>query len=166
MSLKQYKKLLLPMIFILTISAASNLKIKEKSNQHKEELYQAKMDYPEIYDYMDSLSFESFEANVQNSELLVYIGRTDCGDCTDFEPRFISMLEERSMNQRIMYLNVSKLRQDKNKWETFKDTYNVIYTPTLAHFKEGELISKVEWTPERGTVLSEFADWLDDIIVG
>ncbi|MGC6768776.1 thioredoxin family protein [Enterococcus sp. LJL51] len=148
--------LFLMVIGIITYSVNGQLK---KSH---EELYQAKIDYPEIYDVIDSLSFHSFETEVKAGELLVYIGRPDCGDCTDFEPSFLSMVEERNLEQKIVYLNVSKLRKDEQQWKAFKKTYGVMYTPTIAHFKDGQLVSKVEWTPEKGSVLSEFEAWLDE----
>lgn len=149
-------------IICIVISGINIYVINKQLKQNDEELYSAKVAYPEIYDHIDSVSLQSFETEVKVGELLVYVGRPDCGDCIEFEPAFLSMVKERNLEQEIVYLNVSKLRKDEYKWENFKTEYKVMYTPTVAHFKDGELISKVEWTPEEGSVLLEFETWLDE----
>ncbi|MBL1227830.1 thioredoxin family protein [Enterococcus sp. BWB1-3] len=161
MKVKNSKKLSLIIGVFLMVIGIIAYSINTQLKKNDEELYQAKIAYPEIYDSINSLSFHSFETEVKDGELLVYIGRPDCGDCNEFEPAFLSMVEERNLEQEISYLNVSKLRKDEGKWEDFKETYGVMYTPTIAYFKDGQLVSKVEWTPEKGSVLSEFEAWLD-----
>ncbi|EOH99254.1 hypothetical protein UAY_02031 [Enterococcus moraviensis ATCC BAA-383] len=117
--------------------------------------------YPEIYDYLDSITVDNFQSYSNENELVVYIGRPTCSDCNLFEPRLIDLIVEEKLEAKVKYLNVAKLRKDEKEWDNFKQLYNVNYTPTIAKFVEGELVSKIEWTPEKGISIDKVETWIN-----
>lgn len=120
--------------------------------------------YPEIYDVINSVSYnnlESFLEENNDSETIIYIGRSTCSDCTIFEPDFIEFINEYSLNKQIIYLSVTQIRNDDSKWEAFKIKYDLKYTPTVAIFKNGKVVTKVEWTPENGISINAVKEWFE-----
>ncbi|WP_086348576.1 thioredoxin family protein [Candidatus Enterococcus clewellii] len=127
------------------------------------ELIESKGNYPEIYDTIDAITVPTFKQKlVQEESFYLYVGRPTCGDCNDFEPDLIDLINEYDLEDKLLYLNVAKLRTDEPAWEKFKETYDLIYTPTLAKFEGGKLISKVEWTPENGISADMVETWINE----
>ncbi|MBC1885314.1 thioredoxin family protein [Listeria seeligeri] len=121
--------------------------------------------YPDIYNYINSVSYNNFDSFLKNNKdknILVYIGRPTCGDCTVFEPKLIQQITENKLQNRMVYLNVAKTRKNEKEWNIFKEKYHILYTPTLAIFKNGEPIKKVGWTPSEGVDMNEIEFFLKD----
>uniref|UniRef100_A0AAE9THX4 Thioredoxin n=1 Tax=Paenibacillus polymyxa TaxID=1406 RepID=A0AAE9THX4_PAEPO len=57
-------------------------------------------------------------------------------------------------------MNVHKIHKDKSQWNKFKEDYNVKYTPTIAEFRNGKLVDKIEWTPKRDLSTDAVKEWL------
>ena len=135
--------------------------LQDVINEKNEEIIKAKKEYPEIYNYLDSITVDSFESRIYNKEsFYIYLGRPTCGDCNNFEPKLIELIKKFEVKNELLYLNVAELRKHENKWEVFKKMYNLKYTPTIAKFVRGELESKVEWTPESGISINEVNQWI------
>lgn len=77
-----------------------------------------------------------------------------------FDPQLIELIGSNSNYSQIIYLNLAKLRTNEEDWSDFKKTYNIIYTPTIAKYEDGKLISKIEWTPEKGINMNDVSIWL------
>lgn len=136
--------------------------LKMDNDKKDEQLVVEQSNYPDIYNTVDSITFDSFKEKIEREEdFYVYVGRPTCGDCNDFEPEFIKLVEEKKVTQRIFYLNVAKVRENEEEWKKFKVDYNIVYTPTLAKYSKGVLTSKIEWTPENGISLQKVAEWID-----
>ncbi|MBD5545148.1 MAG: thioredoxin family protein [Lachnospiraceae bacterium] len=139
---------------------------KEKNLEKDQKIAELEKSYPAIYDVLNSVTYEKFNELIQeNREVYVYIGRPSCGDCQEFEPELIQIIQQYEKNQQIVYFNVHSIRQDDKEWETFKEKYNVQYTPTIAKFKQGKLIDKVEWTPEEGISIEDVKSWILKYVV-
>ncbi|EPI01858.1 putative bacteriocin transport accessory protein [Enterococcus faecalis 13-SD-W-01] len=124
-------------------------------------LVEQKKKYPEIYDYLSSVTLNDFQKVIENKKnIVVYVGRPTCGDCNKFDPKFIEMIKRLHIDGKVFYLNVAKIQKDEPEWEKFKKRYGINYTPTIVKYVKGKYLTKVEWTPEKGTVLSEFETWL------
>lgn len=117
--------------------------------------------YPEIYDYLDSMTVDNFQNYLNEDDLVVYIGRPSCSDCNLFEPSLIDLIEVKHLGSKMKYLNVAKLRKNENEWNRFKQLYDIQYTPTIAKFVEGNLVSKTEWTPEKGISIDDVEIWIN-----
>jgi thioredoxin-like negative regulator of GroEL len=117
--------------------------------------------YPEIYDYLDSITVNNFQNYLNENERIVYIGRPSCSDCNLFEPSLIDLIDKKNLETKMKYLNVAKLRKNEKEWNKFKQQYNIQYTPTIAKFVEGNLTSKIEWTPENGISIDQVEIWIN-----
>lgn len=125
------------------------------------ELENEKTAYPEIYDVINSITYDAFIDKANNREdFIVYVGRPTCSDCTKFEPRLIEMIEKYGLSQKIFYLNVTQVSNDDAKWELFKEKYEIQYTPTIVKMAHGKAESMVGWTPENGTDMDEIESYL------
>lgn len=140
----------------------SQKKIYEKDMEELE--IQIESSYPEIYDYLDSVTYETFTELVNKEETIFYIGRPTCGDCNLFEPALIELIDSDDLSGKIKYLNVAKIREDDKAWEYMKRKYDVEYTPALLKYSNGKLLSKTEWSPEEGISISIVQKWLTENI--
>lgn len=130
----------------------------------KKLLVEEQTKYPPIYNVIDSMTLKNFEDKIEKKEdVIVYVGRPSCSDCTKFEPKFIQMLENKKLTSYIVYLNVAELRKNEQKWDEFKEKFGIEYTPTIARFSLGKIVDKVNWTPENGTDIDEFDYFLSKI---
>ncbi|HBM3583994.1 TPA: thioredoxin family protein, partial [Listeria innocua] len=91
----------------------------------------------------------------KDKNILVYVGRPTCGDCTEFEPKLIQQIKENKLQEKMVYLNVAKTRENEEEWNNFKNKYNILYTPTLAIFRNGKVIKQLGWTPSNGVDMNE-----------
>lgn len=148
-------------ILTMILAIYSGYSVKNSISLNKN-LAAVKNTYPEIYDVIDSLTINNFQNEVENGkEVLVYVGRPSCGDCNQFEPYLIKMIKSKKLGSSIKYMNVAKLKKNKNAWQNFTKKYGIQYTPTIAKFDNGKLVDKVNWTPENGTNLKKFDKFLD-----
>ncbi|MGX7243951.1 thioredoxin family protein [Enterococcus quebecensis] len=144
-------------ILLITKVVSAN----DELERQKEELTLAKKSYPEIYNYLNAVTVENFETKVADKEdFYVYFGRPTCGDCNEFEPHLIGLIKEYKLQDSLVYLNAAELRKDEKAWELFKERYQLLYTPTLAKFEKGKLVSKEEWTPENGIAIENVEKWI------
>lgn len=152
------------LLFLMITTTFSGLKVYAlKSDKSKIEtnLKESQSEYPDIYNYLGSMTYSQFKNKVNNREdFYVYVGRPSCGDCNEFEPKFIELISKYQLGDNVVYLNVSELREDENAWELYKETYGMHYTPTLAKFSEGKLDKSVEWTPETGISISDVENFI------
>lgn len=136
----------------------------QKSQSLSKRLTVANGIYPKIYDVLDSITVTNFENQINDGKnLVVYVGRPTCGDCNDFEPHLIKMIKSKNLSSTVKYVNVAQLKKDRDEWQRFTKKYRIKYTPTLAEFKNGKLVDKVNWSPENGTNLKEFNQFLDQL---
>ncbi|WP_226000237.1 thioredoxin family protein [Paenibacillus sp. BJ-4] len=150
------------LLIAIAISAVVKFQDLEQVVQQKDKEIQAsKNNYPEIYDHLNAVTFDGFKSLIQQDQsVFVYVGRPSCGDCNRFEPKFNKMIEQYHLGSKITFFNVHKIHEDKPQWNKFKADYNVKYTPTIAEFKQGKLIDKIEWTPERDLSTDAVKEWL------
>ncbi|WP_025718358.1 thioredoxin family protein [Paenibacillus sp. 1-18] len=150
------------LLIAIAISAVVKFQNLEQVVQQKDKEIQAsKSNYPEIYDRLNAVTFDGFKSLIQQDQsVFVYVGRPSCGDCNRFEPKFNKMIEQYHLGSKITFFNVHKIHEDKSQWNKFKADYNVKYTPTIAEFKQGKLVDKIEWTPERDLSTDAVKEWL------
>ncbi|MBP1047242.1 thioredoxin family protein [Enterococcus sp. BWM-S5] len=152
-------------VVLLLILFIYSWQVTQNEKKLQSQLIDERTNYPNIYNIIDSITITNFEKRVgAGEELIFYIGRPTCGDCTEFEPKLIAMIEEEDVQDKILYLNVAQLRESEEKWNEFIEDYDVKYTPTLVKFSKGKIVKKVNWTPEGGTDLAQFSDFLKSCV--
>lgn len=153
--------LLMVLLFTTSFSSSKAYSFKSENEAIESELKKSKSEYPDIYNYLGSITYSQFKDKVKNKEeFYVYVGRPSCGDCNEFEPKFIEFISKYQLGSKLVYLNVSELRENESEWEVYKETYGMHYTPTIAKFSGGELDKKVEWTPENGISILDVEDFI------
>lgn len=146
--MKKLVSLLFVVLFVVSVIVFRSMVLKNQIMEEK--LYLISSKYSESYSEMNSITVKKFEKKVQEKETFyVYVGSSDCPDCNDFEPLFLSSLTE-NQKEKIFYLNVNNVRSNIDEWSAFKENYKIFYVPTIAYFENGILKEKVEWTPEKG----------------
>ncbi|MBC2139934.1 thioredoxin family protein [Listeria innocua] len=156
------KKLIFSVIILLAL-ALSLVAWIEYNNKNEVKKLEGKVDklassYPDIYNYINSISYDNLDLFLntkKDKNILVYVGRPTCGDCTEFEPKLIQQIKENKLQEKMVYLNVAKTREDEEEWNNFKNKYNILYTPTLAIFRNGKVIKQLGWTPSNGVDMNE-----------
>lgn len=165
--MKKINKFYFSLVIVLLITnLASLIKIytfDKELGSTRADFLEAKQSYPDIYNYLNSLTVQKFKKMIDDKEnFLVYVGRPTCQDCSNFEPQIISIIKSQKMESQFYYLNVSKLKENESEWLNFKAKYEIIYTPTIAYISDGEVSSKVEWTPEKGMDIEKVKAWLEE----
>lgn len=169
MSLKVIIKVAICCIFILVFACAgwyTAFVAKENNLEKDQKILELEQSYPAIYDVLNSVTYENFDTLIQkDKDVYVYIGRPSCGDCQEFEPELIQVIQKYEKSRQIIYFNVHSIRQNDKEWQLFKEKYDIQYTPTIAKFKKGKLVDKVEWTPEEGINIEDVENWILSQIV-
>lgn len=119
--------------------------------------------YSDIYFELNSLTVANFKAKVAAGETFyAYIGRPSCSDCNSFEPMFKRYIKQYRLQDKIYFVNVHRLHQDKNAWQQFKQQYQMNGTPTLAKFSKGRQINRLDLVENGGKISpSDLERWLD-----
>lgn len=127
-------------------------------------LKESKVEYPKIYDLLNSITYESFiQMMEEKKSFIVYIGRPTCSDCSNFEPMFIEAVKGFDLSQDILYLNVARIHENAEEWSIFKKRYNIQYTPTIAQIKNGVIENMIGWTPEQGLDMKKINIYLNNL---
>lgn len=118
--------------------------------------------YSDIYFELNSLTVENFKNKVRRGDtFFAYIGRPSCSDCNAFEPLFKRYIAERHLQDKIYFVNVHKLHQDKAAWAEFKKQYGLSGTPVLAKYSKGVQANKLDLEDNGGKISPEDLDtWL------
>lgn len=118
--------------------------------------------YSDIYFELNSLTVENFKAKVAAGETFyAYIGRPSCGDCNAFEPMFKRYIAQHHLQNKIYFVNVHRLHQDKAAWGAFKQQYGLAGTPVLAKYAKGRQSNKLDLEANGGSIsAADLEKWL------
>jgi|GEM_PF-2305503 len=166
--------LLIVLSGLLIISFVWCFNLASNKNKLDKELSLLKTEYSPMYEYFSSLSIEEFNNRVDSGEeLLVYIGRPTCPDCTAFEPLFEELIEEYELQNKLYYVNVKWLRAGDGDSEKGvaemteqREKYGFNQVPALIRFVDGEIATLAEWEQSgegKGLSKNEVIDWLEEV---
>lgn len=91
---------------------------------------------------------------VDKTTMVVYFGWTkNCDDSKNFQENYLEeQLNKHETFEKLLVVDLDKeapkALKDKKKREPLKEKYNVMYSPTLIYYKDGEIKKLLEWTPE------------------
>lgn len=118
------------------------------------------------------------------TQFLLYIGRSDCGDCIEFYPILEEYMNEHS-DTGIYYINIKEMRdaarkedaseEEKQFYENFYTNFKVSWTPTIEWIRAGKIYKTYQYLDEdyiaiedraeqkkkRQEFLDEFNDFMD-----
>ncbi|WP_405315334.1 hypothetical protein [Faecalibacillus faecis] len=145
--MKKLKILVLILFFGISLTACETKKNKD------------------ITSYMDSISLKKFEKyKTSKKTFVVYVARPSCSDCSLLDDALINDIEnnENHLLNKILYLDVTKLHSQKNKWDNFKMVHNINGTPAFIYVENGLEKSVYSWTEEQGFIYKDFLNWLEE----
>ncbi len=164
------QKILTLALCTLTLSACSNTPtLRERLSEAEtavklsaENTKRLENTYSDIYFELNSLTVANFKAKVATGDTFyAYIGRPSCGDCNAFEPMFKRYIHNRKLQDKIYFINVHRLHQDKPAWTAFKQQYHLSGTPVLAKYSQGKLVNKLDFEDNGGISTEDLTQWLN-----
>ena len=104
---------------------------------------------------IEKITYEQVSNYIENNiDFILYIGRSDCGDCIEFEPLITAYLNEHP-SLGVYYLDVKEFRDQANSEDAtqeekdfFKNIYKTLdfdWTPTLQHRRGKNVLSKITY---------------------
>lgn len=107
---------------------------------------------------IEEITYEKL-SEMKNSKVqfLLYIGRSDCGDCNEFYPVLKEYISTHD-NTGIYYINIKEMRDNAHKetatqkekefYESFYEEFDVDWTPTLEIIRNGKIEKKYQYLDE------------------
>jgi len=161
---------LLSAIVLLVGALAGVFYFQNQRNKDEVEKYKP-------YPYINSISFDEFKTKYDNQdEFFVYIGRPDCGDSRQFEKEFTQYFVEFDKdgnfaqlkydlgNKQFYYFDISEIIESTKSIDqrNFYKQYGFYYTPSLLHYKDGQVVNIAEWDPVFGFEVTDYLKWFYD----
>lgn len=104
---------------------------------------------------IESIEYEALVEKIENNhDFILYIGRSDCGDCIEFYPYLEDYLNKHN-DLGVYYLDVKAFRDNAYKEDAtqeekdfFKNIYTYLdydWTPTLQHRRGEEVLNRMTY---------------------
>ena len=104
---------------------------------------------------IETITYDELIEKIENNyDFILYIGRSDCGDCIEFYPILETYLNENG-TLGVYYLNVKEFRDKANSEDAtqeekdfFKGIYETLdfdWTPTLQHRQGETVLNKITY---------------------
>ena len=106
---------------------------------------------------LTEINYKEFKNLIDNKEsFILYVGSTDCHNCTEFTPKFEEVLDEYSID-KAKIIEIDKLDdEDKNE---FNKIINVSGTPTVVFIEDGEeksMTNRINGNVDKEKIISRF----------
>lgn len=101
----------------------------------------------------------------EQEQVVAYICTASETKCRDFEKQFKPFVEEKELQEKIVYLNISEVNQEeylKKFNEQFKYQDEVRDYPALVLFKKGKIEAVVQQTEEKELTIEQVEKFLKD----
>ncbi|MEG0265623.1 MAG: thioredoxin family protein [Erysipelotrichaceae bacterium] len=103
---------------------------------------------------LKQISFKELDKKILNKEdMVVYFGWTEnCGDSKNFQDNYLKekINNEKSFKKLLVVdldKEAPKALSNRKLRTPIKEKYNVMYSPTLVYYENGEIKKLLEWTP-------------------
>lgn len=124
-------------IVIITLALVLYINSWYKAYKQKE------LDESYIAQYVNKINYEEFKTfAVENPNLVVYIGTTNCDSCLKLEKDLYKVIKQYNLKDETIFLNITnlskveELKKDFNL-ETLKSNYSI---PSIAILKDSKII--------------------------
>lgn len=127
--------LILSIILVIYFYMWYNAYEESKLNTMIMDKYLQVINYNELNNYL-----------VENKDAVIYSSVLEDQKIRDFEKKFKNIIIKNSLNNDILYLDLTEELKDKNITKDIKETYNInnqdiANTPSIMIFKDGKLYS-------------------------
>ena len=116
---------------------------------------QKKEDEASLFAELEEITFEQLDQKLENKEtMIVYFGWVDqCEDSQNIQNNYFqeALKNHPEWKEQILVVNLDNELpeglKDHDARAPMAESYNVSYSPTIIYYENGEIISKIEWTP-------------------
>ena len=149
-------------ISIILFLYSNNRELK-KANTMLQLEKQVLIDNTDSFEYLNSITVDTFENRIKNKEdIFVYIGNSECADCSTFSKNLKNEVNNFPLKNSLYLVEISRLHRNKKKWTEFKLKYGFDQTPAFILFKNGKVISMIQWDEKKGLSSDSFHRWLEE----
>jgi hypothetical protein len=102
------------------------------------EFYSNKNNTPIMNNYFNVINYNELDTYlVENNYVVIYASVLQDEKIRSFEKKFRKIVEEYSLNNRIIYLDLTEQYNDKKLYESILNKYNFLNMPCIIIFKDG-----------------------------
>ena len=103
------------------------------------------------------IDYKEFKNLIDNKEsFILYVGSTDCHNCSEFTPKFEEVLDEYNID-KAKIIEIDKLSDDDRN--EFNKIINVSGTPTVVFIEDGEeksMTNRINGNVDKEKIISRF----------
>lgn len=104
------------------------------------ELESNKINTPIIDQYLSVINYNELDAYlVENKNVVIYVSVLQNEDTRRFEKKFIKIIDEYSLNNSILYLDLTEQYNDKELFSYIENKYNLLDMPCIIIFNNGKV---------------------------
>ena len=102
------------------------------------ELYANEMNTPIMDEYLNVINYNELDTYlVENKEVIIYVSVLEDDRIRNFEKNFIRVVEEYSLNNKILYLYLTKQYKNDKLYNSIVNKYNLLDMPCILVFSDG-----------------------------
>ena len=102
------------------------------------ELYTKKMNTPIMDEYLNIINYNELDTYlVENNSIIIYASVLQDDKIRSFEKKFIKVVEEYSLNNKILYLDLTEQYKNKKLYDSIANKYNLLDMPCIIIFNDG-----------------------------
>lgn len=97
-------------------------------------------------DYISSpffrgISFDELQADIHSDEeIMIYVGREDCGKCKEFEEEFEKILEQYDTEIPAYYTTQDRFQERRKEMYQYLDRYHIEKVPVIILTQDSEIL--------------------------
>ena len=102
------------------------------------ELYTNKINAPIMDKYLNVINYNELDTYlVENKSVIIYVSVLQDNKIKKFEQNFINVIEDYSLNNKILYLDLTEQYKNKKLYNSIATKYNLLDMPCIIIFNDG-----------------------------
>ena len=90
--------------------------------------------------YLSVINYNELDAYlVENKDAVLYVSALNNPDIRNFENRFKQIISKYSLNNKIIYLNLTNEYKDNELYNDIKNKYSILDMPCIIIFKDNQV---------------------------
>ena len=90
--------------------------------------------------YLSVINYNELDAYlVENKDAVLYVSALNNPDIRNFENRFKQIISKYSLNNKILYLNLTNEYKDNELYNDIKNKYSILDMPCIIIFKDNQV---------------------------
>ena len=91
--------------------------------------------------FFRGISFDELQADIHSDEeIMIYVGREDCGKCKEFEEEFEKILEQYDTEIPAYYTTQDRFQERRKEMYQYLDRYHIEKVPVIILTQDSEIL--------------------------